>query len=66
MKNEHLVSSTEAADLLGLSPRTLERWRVTGGGPLFIKAGRKTIRYRPADLLAWIDAQVRTHTNQAA
>jgi len=66
MHPEKLLTPTEAAEVLGLSPRTMERWRVTGGGPRFIKAGGKSVRYRPADLLAWIDAQVRTHTNQAA
>ena len=35
----------EAAALLSLSPRTLEKLRVTGGGPAFHKFGRR-VAYR--------------------
>lgn len=66
MSPDRLLLPTEAAEFLSLSPRTLERWRVTGGGPRFIKAGGKSVRYRPADLLAWIDGQSRSHTHEAA
>jgi excisionase family DNA binding protein len=40
-----LLSQREAARLLGLSTRTLERWRVSGLGPRFIKLGN-SVRYR--------------------
>jgi excisionase family DNA binding protein len=50
-----LLSEVHAADLLGLSSRTLQAWRVKNGGPPFIRAGR-AIRYRRRDLLAWMDA----------
>lgn len=52
----------EAAVLLRLSERTLERMRVRGDGPPFVKAGRRVL-YRPADLDAWIAARVRTSTS---
>ena len=34
---------------LGLSPRTLDRYRVTGEGPTFFKFGSR-VRYSKADL----------------
>ncbi|GAB5457607.1 MAG: hypothetical protein Hens3KO_06370 [Henriciella sp.] len=49
-----LLSTKEAADLVCLSPRTLETLRVRGGGPEFVRLGR-AIRYRPEALQAWID-----------
>ena len=47
MKNQpELLTTREAAERLGLSPRTLERYRVTGEGPRFRKIGR-WVRYTP-------------------
>jgi hypothetical protein len=53
-----------AAAFLNLSPRTLERFRVEGRGPRFLKFGRR-VMYRRADLEAWGDAQARTSTSDA-
>ena len=33
------LNTTEAAAYVGLRPATLERWRVVGGGPVFLKIG---------------------------
>jgi excisionase family DNA binding protein len=52
-----LLDQREAAKLLRLSERTLERLRLTGGGPLYIKCGR-SVRYRESDLESWIAARV--------
>jgi excisionase family DNA binding protein len=45
----------QAAELLNLSSRTLQAWRVKGVGPAFVRAGR-AIRYRRHDLLTWVEA----------
>lgn len=50
------LTNTEAADFLRLSPRTLEKQRVIGGGPRFRKFGRR-VMYAVADLEAWADAR---------
>lgn len=44
--------------MLRLSRRTLERMRVEGTGPRYLKAGpgkRSRVLYREADVVAWID-----------
>ncbi len=46
------LNNDEAAALLRLSPRTLEKQRVIGGGPKFRKFGRRVV-YAVADLEAW-------------
>lgn len=46
------LSTVEAAAWLGLSPRTLDAYRVRGGGPAFHRFGR-IVRYRLADLERW-------------
>jgi excisionase family DNA binding protein len=58
-----LLTQREAAILLRLSERTLERFRVQGTGPVYVKAGR-LVRYREADLEEWIAARVVTSTSE--
>ena len=53
-----LLTTVEAAAYLRLSPRTLERFRVEGTGPKFLKAGagkRARVLYEPAELKAWLE-----------
>ena len=50
-----LLAEAQAAELLSLSSRTLQAWRLNGSGPSFVRAGR-AVRYRRRDLLAWMDA----------
>ncbi len=50
-----LLREQDAADLLNLSVRTLQSWRIRMAGPPFIQVGR-AVRYRRRDLIAWIDA----------
>ncbi len=48
-----LLTTTEAADLLGLHPVTLRQYRVDNIGPSYIKIVHK-VRYRHEDLEAYI------------
>jgi hypothetical protein len=53
-----LLTTPEAAKLLRLSPRTLERLRVQGTGPRYMKAGpgiRARVLYEPGDLMNWVE-----------
>ena len=56
-----LLSTSQAAEFVRLSPRTLEGLRVRGGGPLYRKIGR--VYYSQSDLIAWLDAAARTSTS---
>lgn len=60
-----LLDERAAADRLGLSPRTLQAWRITGGGPIYRKVGRR-VRYAESDLSAFIEAGARRHTSGGA
>jgi hypothetical protein len=50
------LTNAEAAAFLRLSPRTLEKQRVIGGGPRFRKFGRR-VMYAIVDLETWADAR---------
>lgn len=61
-----LLTTAQAAALLGLSPRTLGGLRLRGGGPRYVRLSARAVRYRREDLAAWIEAGVRTNTAEAA
>jgi hypothetical protein len=55
---DRLVSEGEAAAFLGIAQRTLQGWRRSGAGPRFLRLSRRSIRYRPNDLAAWMMAHL--------
>jgi predicted DNA-binding transcriptional regulator AlpA len=57
-----LLDETNAARILGLSVKTLRRWRWAGKGPAFRKLGR-AVRYALSDLEAFIASALRTSTS---
>jgi predicted DNA-binding transcriptional regulator AlpA len=59
---DEFMSNDDAANLLDLSPRTLERFRLEGRGPKFFKFGR-VVRYGRAEILKWAEAQLRSSTS---
>jgi len=65
MKNEEgtYLSTRRAAAYLGLSPRTLDRYRVSGDGPDFYRFGGR-ILYRQTDLEKWAGARRVSSTSE--
>lgn len=57
-----LLNEKAAAERLGLAVKTLQKWRWTGGGPVFAKLGG-TVRYRVSDIDAFVAANVRASTS---
>jgi len=53
-----MLSTADAADLLGLQPCTLSAWREDGSQPglAFFKLG-KAVRYRYGDLIAFLETR---------
>jgi hypothetical protein len=58
-----LFTTCEAARYCRLSPRTLEKYRLVGGGPLYVHISERAIRYRLEDLDAWISGKLRRTTS---
>lgn len=59
------LKTDEAAQYLGLSSSLLNKLRLTGGGPVFVRLAGRAIRYRRADLDAWANASAMASTSQA-
>lgn len=58
-----MLSTPEAAGYCGSSASTFNKLRVFGGGPIFIKLGRRVV-YDPSDLDAWLAARRRASTSE--
>ncbi len=60
---ESLIQPEQAAEVLGISPGTLQVWRSTGRYNLpYVKVGGR-VMYRPADVQAFIENRLYIHTN---
>jgi hypothetical protein len=62
-KAPRFLDNKAAARYLSLSPRTLEKFRVHGGGPLYRKFGRRVL-YAIQDLEIYANSHRRTNTSQ--
>lgn len=58
-----LLTTVEAAPLIGVEPKTAENWRCMGVGPKFIRVGR-LVKYDPDDIEAWKAARRVSSTSQ--
>jgi predicted DNA-binding transcriptional regulator AlpA len=57
-----LLTEKQVATLLEVSIKTLQGWRLKGGGPPYVKMGR-LIRYAESDLEAYVIEKRRTSTS---
>ena len=64
LHDEYLLTTEQVAAITGLSKRALEGWRHRKEGPKYIELNPKVVRYRWADLRAFLAA--RTITTAAA
>ncbi|GAA0202881.1 hypothetical protein GCM10008944_20700 [Cytobacillus oceanisediminis] len=51
-----LLTPADVGEHLRLSEKTLANWRCQGRGPAYLRVGRD-IRYRAADVLAWLEGE---------
>ena len=58
-----LYTTTEAAHYLGVSKAFLERDRWAGAKIPFVRVGSRAVRYRVADLEAFLESRVRMSTS---
>jgi excisionase family DNA binding protein len=60
-----LLTQREAAELLRVTERTLERLRISGTGPKFMRLGKtKAVRYRQEDVQSWLQSKLIGSTSE--
>lgn len=57
-KDTFLITEAQAAQLLGIAPRTLQVWRLMGSGPTCVRISQRTIRYHKEEVLKWLNSKV--------
>ncbi len=64
---EYYLTTLEAAKVLRVSARTLERMRVEGTGARFMKAGRgkrSRVLYKQSDIVNWVEGKTFHSTSE--
>jgi hypothetical protein len=65
MTDDDILNVQAAARFTGMAVATLAKMRCMGGGPVFVKAGRRVL-YRRGDLLQWLSERRVRNTTEAA
>jgi predicted DNA-binding transcriptional regulator AlpA len=55
--DKEYLSQAEAAEFLGFHANTMVKLAGTGDGPPRIKIGPRLVRYRRAELVAWMESR---------
>lgn len=66
-RGRRFLDTKQSAEYVGLSPRTMESYRVNGDGPPYIKHGGARsglVLYLVDDLDAWLDSRRRQSTSE--
>jgi len=63
MSNSKRISVSEAAIYTGLAESTLNKLRLTGDGPRFLKLTARRVSYDTADLDEWLASKRRISTS---
>jgi predicted DNA-binding transcriptional regulator AlpA len=61
-----VLRTPATAEYVGLSRSTIEKFRLTGQGPKFVRIGVRAVGYRVEDLDAWLAERVRQSTSELA
>lgn len=61
---DNLLTTKQAAPILGVSEAFLERDRWAGARVPYIKVGSRAVRYRMSDLVNYIESRMRISTSQ--
>ncbi|MEQ1945180.1 helix-turn-helix domain-containing protein [Mesorhizobium sp. VNQ89] len=63
MNSPYLIVE-QAANYLRVSKNYLDKLRVSGTGPPFVRLGRRKVLYRKSDLDKWVEERIYASTTQ--
>jgi predicted DNA-binding transcriptional regulator AlpA len=64
VNDDKYLNEEELSALLKVSTRTIQRWRLNGDGPPFIRVGARSIRYSLYSCKTWADERTFKHLAQ--
>jgi predicted DNA-binding transcriptional regulator AlpA len=53
---KQIIDEQQMCDILGISPKTAQSWRLSGDGPSWYKLGKRLVRYRTEDVVSFFEA----------
>jgi len=62
LKPTDLIDSKIVARMLGVSTKTIERWRLEGIGPQYVKLSKRVVRYKVQDVSDYVNGNIRRNT----
>lgn len=62
MDHDYITPDQVCELVPGMTKTNLSQLRFKGGGPKFLKPTPRTVVYRRADVIAWLEASERTST----
>jgi predicted DNA-binding transcriptional regulator AlpA len=65
MLPRRILKTADAATYLAVGKPTLEKWRLAGNGPPFIRLGVRSVGYDLVDLDKWVESRKRASTSAA-
>jgi predicted DNA-binding transcriptional regulator AlpA len=54
---DQILTTKQAAKILGIDKRTLDNWRSLSRGPAYLKQSKRLVRYLYSDVLAFRDTK---------
>jgi predicted DNA-binding transcriptional regulator AlpA len=61
LEADELLTEAELCTRLRVTRRTTLRWRASGDGPKYIRAGERRVLYRIGDVDKWLDERTFPH-----
>ena len=65
-QHDEVLTERQAAALLKVGERTLQRWRAEGQGPAVLRLGGRRLGYLRSDVISWARSQLQPPGQQAA
>jgi predicted DNA-binding transcriptional regulator AlpA len=62
---QEFIQPAEVTEITGLSIAALAQLRYQGRGPRFYKPTPRTVLYKRAEVVAWVEDSAQTSTNRA-
>jgi len=64
---DHLLTSIQTAELIGIKPQTLRSWRLYGKGPTYVRLGdspKARVGYFESDIFEWLSKRRFSSTSE--
>lgn len=62
---ERFIDERDAAKMLSLTEKALQKWRLLGTGPKYVKLSPRCVRYKISDIIQWAESKYEGRKNDS-